>query len=165
MHTLLNDANVGTAFCFLCGCLGQTALAHCTYNAARNYINTFGGNERYPQYYSLSSYPSMALWKFGSRRFGFQFWEISSRCCLLIEYHVGSIWKWGSKKVSFFFFGRDTRKITNNNKKCASFNCSCSRFYIFITTHSNPTTGFLHMAPGNCGSIPVSEVLFFLKKL
>jgi len=32
---------------------------------------------------------------------------------------------------------------------------------ILITTHSDPTTGFLHIVPNNGGSVPVQEVQYF----
>lgn len=38
----------------------------------------------------------------------------------------------------------------------------CLRFFVFVTTHSDPATGFLHIAPLNCESMPVWEVFFFL---
>ena len=33
---------------------------------------------------------------------------------------------------------------------------------IFITTHSHPTTGYLHIGPGNVGCVPVQEVKCFI---
>ena len=33
-----------------------------------------------------------------------------------------------------------------------------SQFLVVITTHSDPRTGDLHIAPGNTGSVPVNEV-------
>ncbi|KAF8813074.1 hypothetical protein BYT27DRAFT_7085341, partial [Phlegmacium glaucopus] len=34
-----------------------------------------------------------------------------------------------------------------------------SRFFIFIMTHSDPKTGYVHIAPNNTGSVPVGELL------
>lgn len=37
-----------------------------------------------------------------------------------------------------------------------------TQFMVFITTHSDPGTGYLHIMPKNGGSVPVQEVnLFF----
>lgn len=33
---------------------------------------------------------------------------------------------------------------------------------ILITTHSDPTTGYLHIGPNNVGSVPVNEVEYFI---
>jgi hypothetical protein len=33
---------------------------------------------------------------------------------------------------------------------------------VLITTHSDPTTGYLHMGPNNVGSVPVQEVEYFI---
>lgn len=35
-----------------------------------------------------------------------------------------------------------------------------TRFLVVISTHSDPRTGDLHIAPGNTGSVPVDEVSF-----
>jgi len=35
-----------------------------------------------------------------------------------------------------------------------------NRFLVVITTHSDPRTGDLHIAPNNTGSVPVNEVNF-----
>lgn len=37
-----------------------------------------------------------------------------------------------------------------------------SQFMVIITTHSDPTTGNLHMGPNNVGSVPVQDVASFL---
>ena len=34
----------------------------------------------------------------------------------------------------------------------------CTQFFVMITTHSDPTTGYLHLGPNNVGSVPVDEV-------
>jgi len=36
----------------------------------------------------------------------------------------------------------------------------CTQFFVVITTHSDPTTGYLHLGPNNVGSVPVEEVAF-----
>ena len=33
-----------------------------------------------------------------------------------------------------------------------------SQFMVFITSHSDPETGYLHLGPNNIGSVPVKEV-------
>ena len=41
----------------------------------------------------------------------------------------------------------------------------CTQFMVFIMTHSDPDTGFLHIAPNNGASVPAQEVyhiIFFL---
>ena len=40
------------------------------------------------------------------------------------------------------------------------FSFSWTRFLVVITTHSDPRTGDLHIAPNNTGSVPVNEVSF-----
>ncbi|KIM38491.1 hypothetical protein M413DRAFT_76005 [Hebeloma cylindrosporum] len=35
---------------------------------------------------------------------------------------------------------------------------SSSQFMVFITSHSDPTSGYLHIGPNNVGSVPVEEV-------
>jgi len=35
-----------------------------------------------------------------------------------------------------------------------------SQFFVFITTHSDPTNGFLHIGPNNVGAVPPNEVRF-----
>ena len=36
--------------------------------------------------------------------------------------------------------------------------CRWTRFFVFITSHSDPTNGFLHIAPNNAASVPMDEV-------
>lgn len=36
-----------------------------------------------------------------------------------------------------------------------------TRFLVVITSHSDPNTGDLHIAPNNTGSVPIDEVSFF----
>lgn len=36
-----------------------------------------------------------------------------------------------------------------------------TQFLVIISTHSDPRTGDLHIAPGNTGSVPVDDVSFF----
>jgi len=45
--------------------------------------------------------------------------------------------------------------------KLIFFLFSWERFMVLITTHSDPTTGFLHIVPNNRGSVPVKEVQYF----
>jgi len=35
---------------------------------------------------------------------------------------------------------------------------SWAQFMVIITTHSDPASGYLHIAPDNAGSVPVQEV-------
>jgi len=42
------------------------------------------------------------------------------------------------------------------------FSFSWTQFLVVITTHSDPRTGDLHIAPDNTGSVPVNEVSYFL---
>jgi hypothetical protein len=42
------------------------------------------------------------------------------------------------------------------------FSFRWSRFLVIITTHSDPETGYLHIAPNNTGSVPVNEVSIFI---
>ena len=37
---------------------------------------------------------------------------------------------------------------------------SWTRFLVVISTHSDPCTGDLHIAPGNTGSVPAAKVSF-----
>ncbi|KJA23358.1 hypothetical protein HYPSUDRAFT_137783, partial [Hypholoma sublateritium FD-334 SS-4] len=37
-----------------------------------------------------------------------------------------------------------------------------TRFCVFITTHSDPITGYLHIGPNHCGSAPLEEVFEYL---
>ncbi|KAF8801923.1 hypothetical protein BYT27DRAFT_7114038, partial [Phlegmacium glaucopus] len=37
----------------------------------------------------------------------------------------------------------------------------CTQFFVMITTHYDPTSGYLHIGPNNIGSVPVNEVLSF----
>jgi hypothetical protein len=60
-------------------------------------------------------------------------------------------------KGKFKEYVRFNKYISNIKFICSSW----KRFFIFLTTHSDPRNGFLHIGPNNCGSAPASEVIFF----
>ena len=60
------------------------------------------------------------------------------------------------------FNGGDLTEYVNSSLIFLTLNFSFrwSQFLVIITTHSDPHTGDLHIAPNNTGSIPVNEVSF-----
>jgi len=58
------------------------------------------------------------------------------------------------------FDGGDLKEYVNFNIifLILKFLFRWSQFLIVITTHSDPRTGDLHIAPDNAGSVPVNEV-------
>ncbi|KIK03069.1 hypothetical protein K443DRAFT_131586 [Laccaria amethystina LaAM-08-1] len=87
----------------------------------------------------------------------------------ILTYHHLAPWLHGNLVLIDLMFNFDDPKNNfNSQMECMLHEFEegqfkdWSRFLVIITTHSDPDTGFLHIAPGNTGSVPANELFAFI---